>query len=115
MKYTILILGLLIAVLVSGCDSGTIGGPCEYYPDIYTATITVTEVDGTEVHFTFEKESLIGDENQLAVYEMYSDMNFTHDTGLTGYEVGQEQLIQFQIRSLGSCRPFIFDFVDWED
>lgn len=103
-------------VLISGCGFvGTIGGPCEYYPDIYTATITVTEVDGTEVHFTFEKESLIEDQDQLDVYNMYSDMNFTHDTGLTGYGVGQEQLIQFQIRSNGSCKPFIFDFVDWED
>ena len=95
MKYTILILGLLIAVLVTGCEPMTVGGPCEYYPDIYTATITVTEVEDTEVHFTFEKESLIEDQDQLDVYEMYSDMNFTHDTGLTGYEVGTEQLIQF--------------------
>jgi len=110
MKYTILILGLLIAVLISGCAQEPMdGGPCSY--QTYNGLATITAINNSEITFTVEVTSELTEKWHLSWQESYAGKEYTETVvNIEEFEEGNRYWVEVDLITEGTCMPWLFNF-----
>jgi len=111
MKTTLLIIGLLTLIFVSGCvQEEIVGGPCSYQE--YEGRATLVSIEESQITFTIEITDELTDENHLSLYETMQGTEFTEDMNIEGIREGVEVDTSVSLITEGTCTPWSFEF-DW--